>query len=142
MVSQSAKLPISMCHHVPMLPTVCQERLLNDSPCTHVSHHLWPSCAHRLYPYCPSVVPIVCKVPMSISLECVHRVPKFPKPTRPSCAKDAHIKVALQTKLPISVYLSCAKIAHYMVPLLTKLSTFMLTLCAKVSNQMVPLLPM
>ena len=75
---------LRMVPHVPMLPTAwrlrapcclyqcaivhlccppcAKEGYWMIPPCIYVSQHLWPSCAHRFYPYCPLVVPIVCKV--------------------------------------------------------------------------------
>ena len=53
-----------MVPRVPMLLTAWCLRAPSciNPPCPHVAHHLSPSCAYCLYPYCPSVVPIVCKV--------------------------------------------------------------------------------
>ena len=58
------------------------------------------------------------------------------------CAKVAHVKVPLQTKLPMSMYPSFAKVAQCMVHLQMKLPIFMMISRANVSRQIVPQLPM
>ena len=98
MVPPSSVLPISMCHHAPMLPTVCQGRLLHDAP----MHPYWPTlvaivctsllpilpigCAHLVQSYqCAQNVPIVCQ---SFCIQGVPLLQKFPMSRclcRPSC---------------------------------------------------------
>ena len=117
---------LRMVPHVPMLPTAsrlrapcclyqcaivrlccppcAKEGYCMIPPCIYVGQHLWPSCAHRFYPYCPSVVPILCKVT---------NVPRM----CPSCAKVFVSKVS-------RFYKSCPcqgafeyQVAHVSVPL-------------------------
>ena len=92
MVSQCAKLPISMCHRVPMLPTVCQERLLHDSP---------------MYPCCPSILAIVCTslVPI-LPISCAHRVQSFQCQCVPIvCQSFPSQRVPRVQKMPVSRWL-------------------------------------
>ena len=141
-----AYVAIAWCLHAPCCPYQCAITCLccplcakggfcKIPPCTHVGQHLWPSCAHRLYPYCRLVVPIMCKVA---------NVPRM----CPSCLnpKVSLAKVSFMRKsfpslgtfanqVPnVNVALVCQKVSHCMVPLQTKLPMIMITSCAIVSH--------
>ena len=89
---------VSMCHRAPMLPTVCQGRLLHDSP----MHPCWPtlmaivrtsllpilpiSCAHCVQScQCAQNVPIVCQSFRSQDVPLLQKLPMSRCLYRPSC---------------------------------------------------------
>ena len=137
------RLPRLICHHVHMLPTAwclcvpscpyqcvivclcCQPWAKGGyckiPPCTHVPHHLWPACAHRLYPYCPSVVPILCKVanvnvPIVCQCQCAQNVPIV-------CQSFPSQGVPRLQKLPMSWYLCRPSCPCLCTPRVPKFST-------------------